>query len=254
MPANDRLRTAVTTAGMTPSDLAAHLEVDPKTVARWISQSRAPYPKYRAQIAALVRESESYLWPEAASAAERDSAATSEIVRVYPHRAAIDRDAWLRLFDSARERIDLLAYAALFLPEQYPGVMDAIERKATAGTNIRLLLGKPDGIAVAQRSIEEGIGPDSIGAKIKNTLAFYKPLATAGLLDIRLHDTTLYTSIYRADDQMFANQHVYGLPAAQAPVLHLRQLPAGDFFTTFTKAFDRIWSTAEPAWPEETAA
>lgn len=254
MPANDRLRTAVNSAGLTPDDVAARLGVDPKTVARWISQGRAPYPKYRAQIAALVRESESYLWPDVVSEVERDSAATSEIARVYPHRAAIERDAWLRLFDSADERIELLAYAALFLPEQYPGVMDAIERKATAGTAIRLLLGKPDGLAVSQRSVEEGIGPDAIGAKIRNTLAFYKPLAAAGLVEIRLHDTTLYTSIYRADGQMFANQHVYGLPAAQAPVLHLRQLPAGDLFTTFTKAFDRIWSMAEPARPEETAA
>ena len=48
---------------------------------------------------------------------------------------------------------------------------------------------------------------------------------------------------------MFVNQHVYGLPAAHAPVIHLRQLEAGDLFTTYAEAFERIWSTAEPAWP-----
>lgn len=254
MPANDRLRTAVNAAGLTPDDLAASLGVDPKTVARWITQGRAPYPKYRAQIAALLKESEAYLWPGALSDTERDSAAASEIIRVYPHRSAIERESWFRLFDAAEDQIDLLAYAALFLPEQYPGVMDTIERKAGAGATIRVLLGDPDGSAVAQRSTEEGIGPDAIGAKIRNTLAFYRPLAASGLVDVRNHDTTLYTSIYRADDEMFVNHHVYGLPAAQAPVMHLRRLPAGDLFTTFSKAFDRIWAASDAAFPEESAA
>jgi hypothetical protein len=194
------------------------------------------------------------LWPDAQSDAARNSAATSEIIRVYPHRSAIERESWFRLFDAAEEGIDLLAYAALFLPEQYPGVMDTIERKAAAGATIRVLLGKPDGAAVAQRSTEEGIGPDAIGAKIRNTLAFYRPLAAGRLVDVRTHDTTLYTSIYRADDEMFVNHHVYGLPAAQAPVMHLRRLPAGDLFTTFSKAFDRIWTESEAAFPEESAA
>jgi hypothetical protein len=41
-------------------------------------------------------------------------------------------------------------------------------------------------------------------------------------IEIRLHRTVLYNSIYRADDQLLVNQHAYGLPAAQAPVFCLR--------------------------------
>ena len=37
-------------------------------------------------------------------------------------------------------------------------------------------------------------------------------------IEIWLHRTVLYNSIYRADDQLLVNQHTYGIPAAQAPV------------------------------------
>jgi transcriptional regulator with XRE-family HTH domain len=248
MAANDRLRSALNAAGLTPQDVAERLEVDPKTVARWVTLGRAPYPKYRAQLAALLRESESYLWPDAVSDAERERAAESEIVHVYAHRAGIPADVWPRLFASADESIDVLVYAALFLPEQHPKLMGILCDKAEAGARIRVLLGDPDCEAVAVRSDEEGIGRDTIGVKIRNALTFYRPHVEHGCLDVRLHRTTLYTSLYRADDEMLVNHHVYGLPAAHAPVMHLRRLPAGDLFTTFAETFERIWSTSVPAF------
>jgi hypothetical protein len=36
-------------------------------------------------------------------------------------------------------------------------------------------------------------------------------------IEIRLHRTVLYNSIYRDDEQLLVNQHTYGIPAAQAP-------------------------------------
>ena len=38
----------------------------------------------------------------------------------------------------------------------------------------------------------------------------------------------LYNSIYVADDQVLVNTHVYGAPAAQAPVWHLHKLAGGE--------------------------
>jgi hypothetical protein len=46
-------------------------------------------------------------------------------------------------------------------------------------------------------------------------------------VELRLHTTTLYNSIYRFDGDMLVNAHAYGSPAAQSPVLHLRHLPGG---------------------------
>ena len=58
-------------------------------------------------------------------------------------------------------------------------------------------------------------------AKIRNALTLYRPLGAVENIEIRLHRTVLYNSIYRADGQFLVNQHTYGIPAAQAPVFCL---------------------------------
>jgi hypothetical protein len=58
---NDRLRDALMSTNLTPNDVALQLKVDPKTVERWIMTGRAPYPKYRHRLAAMLRKSETYL-------------------------------------------------------------------------------------------------------------------------------------------------------------------------------------------------
>jgi len=66
MAANVRLREALMRAGLTPASAAERLEVDPKTVERWVTKGRAPYPRHRYALAALVGVSETDLWPESA--------------------------------------------------------------------------------------------------------------------------------------------------------------------------------------------
>jgi len=56
----------------------------------------------------------------------------------------------------------------------------------------------------------------------------------------------LYNSIYRADDQLLVNTHVYGEPAHNAPVLHLRRVAGGDMVTTYLASFDKVWAAATP--------
>jgi hypothetical protein len=74
-------------------------------------------------------------------------------------------------------------------------------------------------------------------------LAYYRPLA--GLAAVRLHDTPLYNSIYRFDDDMLVNTHVYGILAAWTPVLLLRRID-GSYFATYTESFERVWASARP--------
>ena len=59
--ANQRLRDAFLRNGMTAEDVAARAGVDPKTVERWITTERTPYPKHRHKIATVLQEAESYL-------------------------------------------------------------------------------------------------------------------------------------------------------------------------------------------------
>src|SRR6476660_3269566 len=122
--------------GFTPAAIAEQIGVDPKTVERWVTQDRNPYPKHRHAIAALVRESESYLWPAAMTSERAARVAESEIVKVYPRRSAVPGDIWMRLLDQASHNIGVLIYASLFLPEQHPLFVPTLVEKAKQGTTV----------------------------------------------------------------------------------------------------------------------
>ncbi|GAA2349704.1 DUF5919 domain-containing protein [Saccharopolyspora halophila] len=241
---NERLRDAIEAKGLTPEELAAAIKVDPKTVGRWISNGRAPYRRYRQAAAAKLGERESYLWPDAVSAAERDRVSESEIVKVYPHRSAVPPDLWDRLLAAATSQIDILVYVGMFLTEK-PGLLNLLEKKARDGAEVRLLFGDRDSDAVIQRSLDEGIGKYTISAKVDHALAYFEPIVDVPNVEIRTHGTVLYNSIYRFDDEMIINPHVYGKVAAHAPALHLRQLTDGDMFATYADSFDVIWASAD---------
>ena len=246
--ANERLRDALNSAGLNSSHIASELGVDPKTVERWVTQSRLPYPRHRNRLAAVLRETESYLWPRSVSEDRQAELSESELVKIYPRRAEILREGWTRLIDSASEQIDILVYAGLFFPEQQPELAQTLCDKVRDGARVRLLMARPDGDYVTRRGVEEGIGGDTVVARVRNALAFYQPHARHECIEVRLHDTTLYNSIFRFDEEMLVNTHVFGLPAAHAPVVHLRRLAGGELFSIYENSFDRVWEAAVPAW------
>ncbi len=242
--ANERLRAALLELGVSIADLATAIEVDPKTVERWVTKGRAPYRKHRYAVAMHLGMDESYLWPEALTREQVASASESEIVIVYPHRWAVPRDAWGRLFAQARNEIGVLVYSGLFLADD-AGIVRMLGEKAGAGVRVRILLGDPDSPEVAQRGADEGID-GGMAAKIRNALVLYQPIRGLAGVEIRLHRTVLYNSIYRGDDQFLVNTHVYGVPAGNAPVLHLRKVLGGDMVATYADSFERVWDQATP--------
>ena len=242
--ANERLRAALLERGASVEDLANALKIDPKTAERWITKNRTPYRKHRYAAASFLGVDESYLWPEALSKEQLVSASESEIVTVYPHRWTVPRDAWGRLFTMAEREISVLVYSGLFLAED-AGVMRLLAEKAAAGVRVRILLGDPDSGQVAQRGADEGID-DGMAAKIRNVFVLYRPIRGLDGVEIRLHTTILYNSIYRGDDQLLVNTHIYGSPAASAPVFHLRKVAGGDMVSTYIDSFERVWSQATP--------
>ncbi|MCC5580519.1 helix-turn-helix transcriptional regulator [Microtetraspora sp. AC03309] len=242
--ANERLRAALLERGVSIADLATAIEVDPKTVERWITKGRAPYRKHRYAVATHLGMDESYLWPEALTREQVASASESEIVTVYPHRWAVPRDAWGRLFTQAKNEIGVLVYSGLFLADD-AGIVRMLGEKAGAGVRVRILLGDPDSPEVAQRGADEGID-GGMAAKIRNALVLYQPIRRLAGVEIRLHRTVLYNSIYRGDDQFLVNTHVYGVPAGNAPVLHLRKVLGGGMVATYADSFERVWDQATP--------
>ena len=242
--ANERLRAALLEHGITVATLAELVSVDEKTVERWITQGRMPYRRYRYAVAMRLGVDETYLWPEALSKKQINAASESEIVTAYPHRTAVPRDSWGRLFQTAEREIGILVYAGLFLSED-GAVQRILSDKAEAGVRVRILLGDPDSDEVAQRGADEGVD-GAMAAKIRNALVMYRPLRGVEGVEFRFHDTILYNSIYRADDELLVNTHVYGVPAAHAPVLHLRKVVGGEIVNTYIESFERVWEGATP--------
>jgi transcriptional regulator with XRE-family HTH domain len=240
---NDRLRTAMLERGVTPSDLAEALRVDPKSVERWIG-GRTPYRRHRYAVAAHLGVDEAYLWPDALTADQVASASESEIINIYPHRWTVPSDLWRNFFDNAEQDIGVLVYSGLFLSED-AGIQRIFRKKADAGARVRILLGDPDSETVAQRGADEGVD-DSQAAKIRNAIVMYRPLRDLEGIEFRQHRTVLYNSIYRADDQLLVNTHIYSFPASQAPVLHLRRVAGGGMVTTYLDSFERVWDDATP--------
>ena len=245
---NERLGDALVRNGLAPDQVAQALKVDRKTVERWVTTGRTPYKKYRHAIAAMVRETENYLWPDAVAAERAAEIGESEVVRIYPHRHNVPREPWTRLLNNVARDVEILVYAGLFLTDDH-SLLKQLREKAESGASIRLLFGDPASAEVARRSESEGIGKATIGAKARNALAIFRPLDDVPGVQIRCHSTTLYNSIYRFDDEMLVNTHVYGFMAGHAPVIHLRQLSAGSMFQTYTESFETVWNQAKkPKW------
>ena len=241
--ANERLRALMLERGVTPAALAHAVNVDAKTIERWIVKERTPYRRHRYSVAAFLSVDEAYIWPDALDKEQVIAASESEIISVYPHRWAVPREIWGRLFDQANQEIGLLVYSAMFLGED-AGLQKTLADKAESGTRVRILLGDPDSPHVAERGTAEGID-DAMAAKIRNAIVLYRPLTAAGV-EIRLHSTILYNSIYRGDDQLLVNTHIYGTMANNAPVFHLRKIPGGDMASTYIDSFERVWDSAQP--------
>jgi hypothetical protein len=244
--ANERLRGCLAAAELTTADLAAHVGVDVKTVERWIAKDRLPYRAHRTATATLLRTTEAYLWPDVLDDPQATSTSRAELVTLYPHRGAVQKDLWMQLIEPAEEHIDILVYAGLFLPDGYPELSKVLVSKAEQGTAVRLALGDPSSEAVRLRGEEEHIG-EGMAARVRLSLAYLDEAIGVPGVDLRLHTTTLYNSIYRFDSDMLVNAHAYGSPAAQSPVLHLRHLAGGWLFDHYQTSFERVWAQASPA-------
>ncbi|MDT0415843.1 XRE family transcriptional regulator [Streptomyces sp. DSM 41982] len=239
---NERLRIAMTSGGWTCGSLAGELGVDPKSVERWVNLGRTPRRVTAHRAAAALREDVHALWPSLRQS--RPARAVSpELVGLYNQRAAVPVSAYVNLFAQARETIDVLVYAALFLHEAYPRLNDLLRERAAQGCAVRVALGDAGSESVQLRGREEKFG-HGIESRCRLALMHYRPLFGAAGIEVRTHGTALYNSLYRADDQILVNTHMWGVNAYAAPVWHLRRNEEGGVFDTYADSFDAVWDTA----------
>ncbi len=238
--------------GITPESLAEVCEVDPKTVGRWLG-GRVPHARTRSRVAQYLRVEETFLWPDPladAGASSRSSRSRKELVGAYQNRASVPREMWLSLLQGAQKEIDVLVFSGTFFAQTNPHVAKMLAERAADGVMVRLCFGDPSGRAVAIRGREEGIG-DTLGAKIRASLTYYRPLLHEAGCEVRLHDTTLYSSLFRYDDNLLVNPHVFGQPASANPLLHLRRVEDAGWFDIYSESFDAVWARALPWTPDQ---
>ena len=157
------------------------------------------------------------------------------------------RETWQRLTEGAERQIDILVFSGTFLAQTNPQLPKLLAKQANAGTRVRLCFGDPDGSAVALRESEEGIR-GSLGPKIRASLSYFVDLPNIESCEIRFHNCTLYASIFRYDDEMLVNPHIWASPASANPILRVRDIGEGGMFSRYDDSFTRVWDLSK-SWP-----
>jgi hypothetical protein len=245
---NPRLAEAISAAGLTFEQVARRLEVDPKTVGRWVNDGVRPSKhNHKRRLAELLDANEDVIWPRAdiESPVMEQGESTDEIARAWSHRGAAPKDTWWRLVLQAQHHVDFLAYAMQFLPEDNPSLNKLLIAKASEGCQVRIALADPDSPAVASRDEEEELG-GTFPHRIRTTLHHFRRLNGVDGIDLRYHQTPLYNSVFRGDDQMLVTPHMYRLKGYLAPLLELRRRSDDGVFTNYLDHFERVWADSTP--------
>jgi hypothetical protein len=233
-------------AGLTPAGLAGAVQVDVKSVMRWITQDRLPYPVTRVKVAHLLDQTETFLWPALLEDDTASAAVVAEIERVWPTRSTISSETWHALFNDATRHLDILVYAGAFLIETLD-LTDVLAWKAATGTSIRVLVGDPDSPAVRMRAAELSL--DWLPSRCGSTLRQLRPVPG---IAVRPHHAVAYASLFRFDDILLANTHAAGVWACHSPVLQLRRNCSAELFGFYQRSFERIWAPTDDPNPAKT--
>lgn len=226
---NETLLRALVQARLSEEDVAANLQVDPKTVRRWL-EGRTPYLRHRWALVALLGLDEADIWPQLGTGRSRPE----EVRAIYPHSGSIPRKVWQEFFRSARQGINVLADSKPF-PADDQGTLAILRDRAEAGIRVRVCLHAPDSSETKQALIS-----------INDTLARRKQSGHNSPVEIRLHHITLHNTIYRADAELIIGQRAFAIPPSVAPALHLRENDTSEVVATYLESFDSAWADSEP--------
>lgn len=251
---NERLRAAIRQQGLDPDRLSVLIQVDVKTVYRWL-RGRTPRPDYRARAAKALERDERELWPETAIKVPAEDP-QREIEGAWPHASDYRAPDWPALMTTAVERIDLLDYTLLDIVSA-PGIPDMLADKAAAGCHVRVLIAAPDSIWVASAAKQLGLDEQDyvsrteLQREIEQARGHLEALIGKPDIDVRTFYAERTNTILRFDEQMLVSLHLWGTPTAQAPMLHLRRRADGGLFDQFAHHLDQIAQHAsEPVDPD----
>jgi lambda repressor-like predicted transcriptional regulator len=241
MPRNQRLADAIRSSGRSLEDLAAEVGAHPKTLERWVGCGRLPHPASRGRLATMLGVPVPMLWPEVPGATN----GVSEVVGVYATRNELSPSMVGSMLDATTSHVDVLVYSGMWLWDTVPRFSDRLLERLAAGVRVRICLGDPESDGVRLRGEEEGSG-DGMASRCKIAIGYARPLVEADPDAVRLTSATLYCSVFRFDNELLANTHFWGNPAAASPVLHLRSHDRGGIAANVIRSFERVWERAQP--------
>lgn len=239
---NERLRKAMAARHVTAERLAELVEVDPKTVGRWLS-GRTPHTRHRWVVSEVLGQAVDDLWPSIELGSP--GSASDEVIAAFPRRADVAARQWVDLVRQSQSEIGFLGYAMLHLPEQIPDFTDLIRERAEIGCRVRIALADPDSDEAQRRDAEEQLNGGLI-ARIRTATYYFSELDGIDNVKLGFHHTPMYNSIFRFDDHMLVTPHLFGVAGSRAPLFHLLQRSDQGVFDRFASHFESIWAEIKP--------
>jgi lambda repressor-like predicted transcriptional regulator len=142
---NEQLRAAITGAGLSLGEFADIVQVDVKTVRRWLA-GRTPYPRHRTRVAGALDTTEHALWPAsvpapaASDALEPTTHEPGDVVAGYAYSSDPAAPKPAELLRAARERIEMVVPNLGSPPE----VVALLRARAADGCRICIIIEEPD--------------------------------------------------------------------------------------------------------------
>jgi transcriptional regulator with XRE-family HTH domain len=218
---NEHLQAAITRSGLTLEEFADIVQVDVKTVQRWLA-GRTPYPRHRTRVAGALDTTEDALWPDAVPAPttteahELTTPVTGDAIAGYGHATDPAAPNTAALLSTAVERIEI----AIPNLASLPGLVELFRTSAANGRQARIIIEDPD------EQVEPLLGIDAI--------------------EVRASPAGEDHNLYRADDEMLLVLTRIGSAGASPPIIHLRRLADGGLFDRLANDFDDRWLQATP--------
>lgn len=241
---NVALRNRMHASGMSKMALAGKSGVNERTIQRWLDGETKPQIGPASVVADILDCEVQDLWPQHFPPL---STPQNGIVALSPYasRAHIPTQLWVKLFSGATERIDICVYGGTFLFDTLPGFKSLMMNAAERGVIVRFLIGDPGSAVVFQRGEEERIG-NSLPNRCSMTLERLEPIAGHPGITIRTHSTPLYVSMFRIDETLIANHHIYGSPASDNPAFVIEKAADLELWGKYEASYELIWSTSKP--------
>jgi transcriptional regulator with XRE-family HTH domain len=207
---NEQLRTAITGAGLSLDEFADIVQVDVKTVRRWLA-GRTPYPRHRARVAGALDTTEHALWPNAVpapatpAALEPTTHEPGDVVAGYAYTSDPAAPKPAELLSAAVERI---------------GIVALLRARAADGCRICIIIEEPD--------------------------ARIEPLLDVDAIEVRASPAGEDHTLYRADDEILLALRNISFADQSPPLIHLRQATYGGLFDRLVHDFEDRWDKATP--------